>query len=400
MAKPKKIAVEEKKVVAKASASKNATKSASVEVASAKPTARARKSVALPQTLGVGIIGAGGIARGVHIPGYQKLKDVKVVAVADPVEASRQAAIDEQNVEEGFADYREMLKRDDIQIISVTTPNFMHAEATIAALEAGKHVLCEKPLAMNTREGEAMVAAAKSSGSKLMCGFHYRFSPEIQCLKKFAAAGTFGDMYYTRVQALRRRGIPGWGLFINKEKNGGGPLIDIGVHMLDSALHVLGFPKVVAVSGQTYQKFGKRGDVLGLFGQWDYKNFTVEDFASAYLRFEDGSTLVLESSFVAEMEESEKMGFQIFGDKGGANYVSNTGTLQMFREENMTLLDITPRFLPQGVQAHHAQIADFVESVRNDTPVFTPGEEALTITRIIEGIYQSSEEGREIRLDG
>jgi len=361
--------------------------------------ASAAKTPALPQTIGVGIIGAGGIARGVHIPGYQKLENVKVVAVADPVEASRDAAI-ELGVETAFADFREMLERDDIQVISVTTPNFMHAEATIAALEAGKHVLCEKPLAMNTQEGEAMVEAARRTGNKLMCGFHYRFTPEVQCLKKFAAAGSFGDMYYTRVQALRRRGIPGWGLFINKEKNGGGPLIDIGVHMLDSAMHVLGYPKVVAVSGQTYQKFGKRGDVVGLFGQWDYKNFTVEDLASAYVRFEDGATLVLESSFVAEMEESEKMGFQIFGDQGGAEYNSNSGSLKMFREEHMTLLDLTPKFLPKGVQAHHAQIANFVESVRNDTPVFTPGEEALSITRIIEAIYQSSEAGREIRLDG
>ncbi len=359
-----------------------------------------RNKVALPEMLGVGIIGAGGIARGVHIPGYQKLENVTVVAVADPVEASRKMAIEELGIENSYADFNEMLKRDDIHIISVTTPNFLHAEATIAALEAGKQVLCEKPLAMNTQEGEAMVEAARRTGNKLMCGFHYRFTAEVAMMKKFAAKGAFGDMYYTRVQALRRRGIPSWGFFISKEKNGGGPLIDIGVHMLDSAMHVLGFPKVVAVSGQTYQKFGKRGDVVGLFGQWDYKNFTVEDFASAYVRFENGATLVLESSFVAEQEEGEKMGFQIFGDRGGVDFVANGGPLKMFREEEMTLLDITPQFLPSVAQPHHAQIASFVESVRHDTPVFTPGEEALEITKIIDAIYQSGEEGREIRLDG
>ncbi|HVF85172.1 MAG TPA: Gfo/Idh/MocA family oxidoreductase, partial [Abditibacteriaceae bacterium] len=245
MAKPKANTSAKTAAVATKTPKKAATKTIAAKAASA------AKKPALPQTIGVGIIGAGGIARGVHIPGYQKLENVKVVAVADPVEASRKTAIEEQGVEAGFADYNEMLERDDIQVISVTTPNFMHAEATIAALEAGKHVLCEKPLAMNSAEGEAMVEAARRTGNKLMCGFHYRFSPEVQCLKKFAAAGSFGDMYYTRVQALRRRGIPGWGLFINKEKNGGGPLIDIGVHMLDSAMHVLGYPKVVAVSGQT-----------------------------------------------------------------------------------------------------------------------------------------------------
>ena len=384
----------------KAAATKVASKVApqvaakSVAKPAVKVAAKPKTKVALPKVLGVGIIGAGGIARSVHIPGYQKLADVKVVAVSDPVEAARKGA-EEMGVENTYADFREMLKRDDIQVISVTTPNFLHAEAAIAALEAGKHVLCEKPLAMNPQEGEAMVEAARRSGGKLMCGFHFRFTSEVQMLQKFAAKGTFGDMYYTRVQALRRRGIPSWGFFTSKEKNGGGPLIDIGVHMLDSAMHVLGFPKVVAVSGQTYQKFGKRKDVVGLFGQWDYKNFTVEDFASAYVRFENGGTLVLESSFVAEQEESEKMSFQIFGDKGGAQY----NPLKMFREENMTLLDITPKFLPHVEQPHAAQIESFVNSVRNDTPVFTPGEEALEITRIIDGIYRSGEAGREVRFD-
>ncbi len=372
-----------------------ATKSTTAKTVVAKPAKNGATKQALPETLGVGIIGAGGIARGVHIPGYQDLKNVKVVAVSDLIEAARKSATEQFGIEDSYADFHEMLKRDDIQIISVTTPNFLHAEATIAALEAGKHVLCEKPLAMNTQEGEAMVEAARRTGNKLMCGFHYRFTPEVQLLKKFASNGAFGDMYYTRVQALRRRGIPSWGLFVSKEKNGGGPLIDIGVHMLDSAMHVLGYPKVVAVSGQTYQKFGKRSDVVGLMGQWDHKNFTVEDFASAYVRFENGGTLVLESSFVAEQEEEEKMSFQIFGDKGGATY----NPLKMFREEDMTLLDITPKFLPRVEHPHRAQIANFVESVRNDTPVFTPGEEALTITRIIESIYRSGEEGREIRLD-
>ena len=360
--------------------------------ASAAKGTRARRTT--PEIVGIGIIGAGGIAQGVHIPGYQKLSNARVVAVSDPIEATRRGASEKFGIEDAYADFREMLKRDDIHAVSVTTPNFLHAEATIAALEAGKHVLCEKPLAMNATEGQAMVDAARRTGNKLMCGFHFRFTPEIQTLKRFASSGAFGDMYYARTQALRRRGIPGWGMFINKEKNGGGPLIDIGVHMLDSTLHVLGFPKPIAVSGQTYQKFGKRKDVMGLMGQWDYKNFTVEDFAAALIRFEGGATLTLESSFVANTEEADKMTFQIFGDKGGATY----NPLKMYTEENKTLLDITPVHLPRNVQAHHAEIASFVESVVNDTPVFTPGEEALQVTRIIDAIYESSERGAEVRL--
>jgi len=348
----------------------------------------------VPESIGIGIIGAGGIARGVHIPGYRKLPNVKVLAVADTVEAARSAAAQEFEIADAYADFREMLKRDDIHAVSVTTPNFMHAEATIAALEAGKHVLCEKPLAMNAVEGAAMVEAAQRTGNKLMCGYHFRFNSHVQTLKRFAQKGAFGNMYYARVQALRRRGIPGWGFFTSKEKNGGGPLIDIGVHMLDSTLHVLGFPKPIAVSGQTYQMFGKRKDVMGLMGQWDYQNFTVEDFAVGQVRFENGLTMTIESSFCANIAEREKLSFEILGDKGGGQY----GPLQMRSEEERTLLDITPVHLPEVAHPHHEQIKSFVNSVIDDTPVFTPGEEALEVTRIIDAIYESSEAGREIRL--
>lgn len=348
----------------------------------------------LPEILGVGIIGAGGIARGIHIPGYQKLPNVEVLAVADPVVTAREGAAQQHGIRDTYADYNEMLKRDDIHAVSVTTPNFMHAEATIAALKAGKHVLCEKPLAMNAKEGAAMVAAAEKANRKLMCGFHFRFTPQVQTLKRFAQSGALGNIYYARAQALRRRGIPGWGFFISKEKNGGGPLIDIGVHILDATLHVIGFPKPIAVSGQTYQQFGKRKDVLGLMGQWDYKNFTVEDFAVAQIRFETGLTLTLESSFVANMAEREILNFNLFGDKGGAQY----NPLQMYAEQNQTLLDITPAFLPTNVQPHHEEIKSFIDSIVNDKPVFTPGTEALEITRIIDAIYESSDKGREVRL--
>ncbi len=345
-----------------------------------------------PKVLGIGIIGAGGIARGVHIPGYQKLGNAQVLAVSDPVQVSREGAAREFGIEDAYEDFHEMLKRDDIHAVSVTTPNFLHAEATIAALEAGKHVLCEKPLAMNARQGDAMVVASKKAGRKLMCGFHFRFTPEVQALKRFAEAGEFGEMYYARTQALRRRGIPGWGMFISKELNGGGPLIDIGVHMLDATMHVLGFPKPISVSGKTWQMFGKRPDVLGLMGQWDHTKFTVEDFAVAQVRFDNGAILQLESSFVANMEESEKMAFQIFGSQGGCSY----NPLKMFKEEHRTLLDITPMHLPRNVHAHHEEIKSFVNSILNDEPVYTPGEQAVEITRIVDAIYASGESGKEV----
>jgi predicted dehydrogenase len=357
-------------------------------------TAKTTKSRKKTGTIGVGIIGAGGIAKGIHIPGYQKLENVEVRAIADPVEASRKSVSEQYNIADTYADYKEMLKRDDIDVISVTTPNFLHAEAAIAALKAGKDVLCEKPLAMNAKEGAAMVDAAKKSGSKLMCGYNHRFRPEAKVLRDYVKSGAMGNIYYARAQALRRRGIPGWGFFISKELNGGGPLIDIGVHILDLTLHVVGHPKPVAVSGKTWDMFGKRKDVVGLMGQWDYKNFTVEDFAVAQIRFENDFVLTLESSFCANIEEREIFNFSVMGDKGGCQLTP----LKMFTEKDQTLLDITPAYLPTGVQSHHLEIASFIDSVRNDKPVFTPGEEALKVTQIIDAIYKSSETGKEVLL--
>ncbi len=345
-------------------------------------------------TLGIGIIGGGGIAQSVHIPGYQKLKNVRVLGVSDPFEGAREACKTKFNIENVYADFEEMLANPDIHAVSVTTPNFLHADATIKALRAGKHVLCEKPLAMNALEGQQMVDAARETGNKLMCGYHFRFTPEVQTLKKFAEAGEFGELYFARTIAMRRRGIPGWGLFTSKEKNGGGPLIDIGVHMLDATMHVMGFPKPVKVFGQTFQKFGKRSDVTGLMGQWNPETFTVEDFAAAQILFENGASLHLESSFVAEQAEREKMSFQIFGDKGGLSY----NPLQMYQEKHGTQLDITPQFLPQNVHAHHKEIESFVDSVVNDTPVYTPGTEALEISKIIDAIYKSGETGELVTL--
>src|SRR5207247_455321 len=205
-----------------------------------------------------------------------------------------------------------------------------------------KHVLVEKPLAMNAREGQEMVAAAKKSGKKLQVGFMTRFSGQAQALKRFIDAGDMGEIYYARAQALRRRGIPGWGVFIEKDKQGGGPLIDIGVHILDLTLFLMGHPTPTHVSGITYAKFGKRDDVLGLRGQWDPKKFTVEDFAVGFVRFDNGATLTLESSFVANMEEQDRCTTQLFGTEGCCQY----SPVKIYVDKNATRTHREPAFLP------------------------------------------------------
>jgi predicted dehydrogenase len=329
------------------------------------------------------------------MPGYKALEGdgVKIVAVADAVPAVAKAAAEKFDVPHQFNDYKQLLAMDEIDAVSVCTPNFLHKQPTIDALNAGKHVLVEKPLAMNAQEGKEMVEAARKNRKKLQVGFMTRFSSQAQALKRFIDAGDMGEIYYARAQALRRRGIPGWGVFIEKDKQGGGPLIDIGVHILDLTLFLMGHSKPTHVSGITYAKFGKRDDVLGLMGQWDPKKFTVEDFAVGFVRFENGATLTLESSFVANMEQNDLFNTQLFGTEGGCQY----SPIKMFFEKNRTLVDATPVFLP-NVRTHEAEIRAFVKAIREDTPVLVPGEEGLQVTQIIDGIYRSTQEGREIAI--
>jgi predicted dehydrogenase len=344
------------------------------------------------KTVRVGVIGAGGIARAAHIPGYQACDGVEVAAVADVNEAAARRVAEEFHIPQVFTDYRDLLALGTLDAVSVCTPNFMHKEPTVAALRAGKHVLCEKPIARTAAEGRAMVAAARKSGRHLMVALQWRFRPEAQTLKRHIAAGDLGEIYYAHAQALRRRGIPGWGDFVDKEKAGGGPLIDIGVHILDVTLWLMGHPKPTSVLGATYAKFGHRQGVVGLMGQWDVKRFSVEDFAVGMVRFANGASLLLEASFAANLKDNV-FTTHVYGTEGGANLLP----LEIFAERHGAVTDTAFLKLPK-VQAHAAEVAAFVEAVRTGGPVPIPGEEALLATEILDAIYASSASGREVRL--
>jgi predicted dehydrogenase len=346
--------------------------------------------------LGIGIIGSGGIAQGAHMPGYKLCEDLgaRMLAVSDVNPETAHSAAHNFGVPHVFTDYRDLLKMEEIHAVSICTPNYLHMQPTIDALEAGKHVLVEKPLAMNAIEGKAMVEAARRTGKKLQVGFMKRFESQAQALKRFIDAGEMGEIYFARAQAMRRRGIPGWGVFTQKDKQGGGPLIDIGVHILDLTLWLMGHPKPLLCSGQTYAKFGHRSGVVGLLGQWDPSTFTVEDFAVGLVRFDNGATLVLESAFVANQELRDVMNTELFGTEGGCSY----NPCKMFFEKHQTLIDATPAYLPD-VKAHHAEIRSFVDAIVHDKPVPVTGEQGLMTTQIIDAIYRSTEQGREVAVE-
>lgn len=350
--------------------------------------------------LGIGIIGAGGIGQGQHMPAYARLSDkVRILAVADVSEETAKQAAQKFNVPDVYPDYRDLLAREDIHAVSICTPNFMHHELTIAALEAGKHVLCEKPLARNSQEARTMVQASRKSGKILQVALQWRFTGTAQFLHRYVQQeGKLGEIYYARAHALRRRGIPGWGVFIDKEKQGGGPLIDIGVHILDTTLWFMGYPKPVSALGTTYAKFGHRQDVVGLMGQWDVSKFSVEDFAVGLIKFDNGATVVLESSFCANIG-SDEFNTLLLGDKAGA-FVDPMGNppIKIFTEENRTLYDIVPAHLP-SINAYHAEVEAFVDAIINNKPSPVPGENGFTLNAILDAIYESSQTGREVIID-
>ncbi|MBO7393381.1 MAG: Gfo/Idh/MocA family oxidoreductase [Abditibacteriota bacterium] len=345
--------------------------------------------------LNVAFIGVGSIANWAHLPAVKELENVNVMAFADIDENALKTTAEKYGVKNTFTDYNKMLEMDEIDAVHVCTPNYVHMQPAIDALKAGKHVLCEKPIARTVAEAKKMKEAADSTGKKLMIAQCRRFSGPTQCLKRFIDDGILGDIYFARIWALRRRGIPGWGVFTDKEKQGGGPLIDIGVHILDLTLYLMGNPKPITTSGMAVAKIGNTPGHVGLMGSWDHTKFTVEDYAAGFVRFEDGRSLILESSFAANIEPTEIVRSNLLGTKAGAELDDK---LRIFGERCGALTNGEVFGYPE-VNHFKEEFIAFYKSIEEDTPVPVPADQAINCLRILEGIYRSQDAGREIRMD-
>lgn len=354
----------------------------------------------MAKKLKIGIIGSGGIARGCHMKGYASMPgECEIIAVCDVNPETAASAAKEYGVSTTTTDFRQLLADPEIDAVSVATPNKFHLEPTLAALKAGKHVLCEKPLGMNADECRRMCAAARDSGKILQVGLQTRFSGGARFLRDYIDLGKMGHVYYARAQALRRRGVPGWGVFIDKEQQGGGPLIDIGVHALDLTLFLMGYPKPIAASGKTWDTLGKDPSLYNGFGDYDRSKFTVEDFAVGMIKFDDGSVVTLESSFMGNLPDQPTT-CQLFGTKSGA-IVKGWGDdpIRIYTEQDRQVFDITPANIPKVESAHTAEVQAFVRAILAGDPSPVPGEHGLILNAIFDAIYKSSETGREEPVD-
>jgi predicted dehydrogenase len=342
----------------------------------------------------VAFIGAGAIARH-HMKLLKQIKNVQVVAAADISEDALAKTKEEHGVQKLYTDYQKMLKEvKEIDAVDVCTPNGQHAANCIAAFAAGHHVMVEKPMAMNATEGRAMMDAAKKAGKQLVVGFQYRFDPKTKLIKDQIDSGAFGKIMYVRAQALRRRGIPNWGVFGRKDLQGGGPMIDIGVHILEMAHYILGSPRPVTVSGNTWTYIGdKPSNVVSQWPGWDYKTYTVEDLAAGLIRFENGSLLTIEASFVAHIEK-DIWNIQIMGEKGGANWE----TSQIFMDQGGYMMNMSPGFLPNS-DNFETKMKHFVEVCQGLRTNESSGDHGLMVQKMLDGIYASAEAGREVTVE-
>ena len=347
--------------------------------------------MASKKKLRIGVIGAGGVGRA-HMTHLKKYADVELAAASDVSTACLAQAKQEHSVARTYEDWREMLKKEELDAVCVCTPNGCHAEHSIGALKAGCHVLVEKPLAMNAAEGQRMIDAAKKAGKHLIIAFQWRYHAKAQFLRQAVMDGRFGKIMVMRCSALRRRGIPNWGVFGRKELQGGGPLIDIGVHVMEMAHYVMGNPVPVAASGQIFRYIGDRQcNVVCMWPNWDHKTYTVEDLAIGQIRFDNGAVMQVEASFAAHVKDS--WNFTFMGEKGGGDFEN----LEIRCDEHGYMIDKKPAFVPE-YDYFERKMRAFVDTALYNKPNESDAVQGLMIQKMIDGIYASAEKGREVTI--
>lgn len=356
--------------------------------------------------LKVAIIGCGGIANGKHMPSLSKLNNVEMVAFCDLIEERAKEACEKYGTENAkyYTDYKELLKDESIDVVHVCTPNKSHSFITVDALEAGKHVMCEKPMAKTSKDAKAMVEAAKRTGKKLTIGYQNRFRNDSQYLHSICEKGDLGEIYYAKAHAIRRRAVPTWGVFLNEEEQGGGPLIDIGTHALDLTLWMMNNYKPKAVLGTAYHKLAEKENAANAWGPWDPKKFTVEDSAFGFITMENGATIVLESSWALNNLDVREAQTTLCGTEGGADMI---GGLRINGENLGRLYETKVELNAGGVDFYDGKeenAADvearlWIDSILNDTDPVVKPEQALVVTQILEAIYESSKTGKAVYFE-
>jgi len=352
----------------------------------------------MSKKLKIGIIGAGAIGN-VHANALAAVGESEIAALCDIDEAKLAAMGERLKVKARFDDYRDLL-RTDVDAVFVCVPNALHAEIAVAALEAGKHVLLEKPVALNAAEAARIVAASRKARGIIQVGMVWRQSAEARIVREYVEAGLFGDIYHLRAVMVRRRGIPGLGgWFTAKAVSGGGPMIDLGVHWFDIAMWMSGLWEPTRASARTYAKFGCRMREYRYVGMWaGPPKFDgvcdVEDYSTGFVRFGDRATLSFEIVWAANTESESFV--EVLGDKAGAR-VGTGKPLQILTEDRDRPADLAPQF-DNKANRFELQARAFLAACRGEAPPAATIEQGHTVMKLIDAIYASSEAGREVEI--
>lgn len=338
----------------------------------------------------VGVIGLGmGYS---HARAFRNNPDAELVALCDTDEVRLKKVSDEFGINNRFSNYSTLIESGICDAVSVATPNKFHAEITISALKQGMHVLCEKPMALSTAEALSMKAAAESAKKNLMINFSYRYTPVSKALKSQVDNGILGDIYFGRTVWHRRRGIPGFGgWFCDKELAGGGPLIDLGVHRIDLALWLMGYPEPVTVSSAVYNglavEMARRAE----------KKYSVEDLACALVRFDNGASLIIEASWALNIGEPEHMVTSLYGRKGGLVQKNTDGgynfTGEIYTEESGVLYT---KKIDSTAQKVNSSYDEFISSIREGRTPEASADQGIKVMRILDAVYESAAQSAEI----
>lgn len=351
-----------------------------------------------------GIIGCGGIANSKHLPAIKKQGKIDMVAFCDIVEERAAKAKEEYGTEDAkvFTDYKELLKTD-LDAVYVTTPNREHSFISIDAMKAGKNVMCEKPMAKTAADAKAMLDTAKETGKILTIGYQNRYRADSTYLKKACEHDELGDIYYAKAHAIRRRAVPTWGVFLNEEEQGGGPLIDIGTHALDLTLWMMDNYEPDTVMGSVYKKLGNQTETANAWGDWNPEEYTVEDSAFGFIKMKNGATIVLESAWALNTLDVDEAKTSLCGTKAGADMkdglrINKVKYNKQIVEKPALDADGVPFFDATGEEPSLIEQETFYNAVMNGGEVVVKPEQAYVVTQILEAIYKSAATGEVVKF--
>ncbi|MBR6007984.1 MAG: Gfo/Idh/MocA family oxidoreductase [Clostridia bacterium] len=361
----------------------------------------------MARIVNVGIIGCGGIAQNKHMPSLSKIENVRMVAFCDLIPERAQMAKAKYGTPDAFVctDYRELLAIRDIEVVHVLTPNREHAEITVAALKAGKHVMCEKPMAKTAEGARQMCAAARESGKKLAIGYQHRMKPQARFAKEYIESGALGEIYYANCLAIRRRGTPNWGVFLDEDAQGGGPIIDIATHSLDLTLYLMNNYEPEMVVGKTHKKL-EHPEAGNIWGDNGVSTTPLEEAACAFIRMKNGATILLETSWALNTDEPIQEGSCVLcGSKAGLSLKNNElriNKVELGRQE-VTKVDCSAGGVAfydgASVSPAEAEARAWIDAIVNDTEQVVKPEQAMVVSEILEAIYESSKSGKPVYFE-